>query len=82
MVINAWVLTLAPSPDSVASVVARLRERPGFELGALADGRRLPVVTETEDTAAARALLSELEQDAAIVHVDVVGVYFDDAQEA
>ncbi len=81
-VISAWVVTLAPGGLSRLDVIETLRRWPDARIGELAPTGRLPMTVETPDVRRARDLLEMLGALPGVLHVDVVGIYHEQADQA
>jgi hypothetical protein len=76
MVVSALVVTLHSDADNRAAALARLAADPRLELGPC-HRDRLPVVSETESTAAGAELVDELHAIVGVARVDVVSIDFE-----
>ncbi len=75
MIVSALVVTLTPDPVAGAVVMAELAQDPRLTLGEPIAGR-LPVVVETDSTAAGAQLCDALSARPGVVRVDVVAIDF------
>jgi nitrate reductase NapAB chaperone NapD len=76
MVVSALVVTLHPDAETRAATLAQLAADPRLELGPC-HRDRLPVVSETDSTAAGAQLVDELQAIAGVARVDVVSIDFE-----
>jgi hypothetical protein len=75
MIVSALVVTLASDPIAGAGAMAELARDPRLTLGVPTCGR-VPVVAETESTAAGAQLCDALGAQPGVVRVDVVAIDF------
>lgn len=77
MIVSALVVTLSADPLLRAVALQSLQECPGVTLGEPV-ASRLPLVAETESSAAGARLCEELAERAGVLRVDVVAIDFGD----
>lgn len=75
--ISSLLVRISPEAD-YAWLREKLAAMPGFEVGALTDTNRLPIVIESSDSATADQIYQQLCELPGILFVDIVAVFFDD----
>ncbi len=76
--ISSVVAHLQPESDAAVTAIS---QNPDIEMGARS-GNRLPLVLETEDSSAAKALFHWINELPGVSHLDVTYVYFDSSVDA
>ena len=76
--IGSVIANFSNNADMVRRAIDCIQQRPEFEMGALVDGRKLPITIEAHSERELEDATDWLRSVQGVDHVDVVFVYFGD----